>query len=250
MKNNFRFGVSIGLFINFINIMLGIKRQCEFNSLNINGYCFECPWSVYNIFIFCNTETEIAKIYLYFIPIITSLVVFSIKCKGFFDGLIKSFCLGFFVTFITLLCSLFVTFLVFPAIKPEISTGYFPLAYRGCILNDVYQKFPFLYIIMFILLFSIFSGMFAMISNTSKTIFKSIWSVMIFSFLLNIVMSNLLMEFDCMESMPVYLLIPTETFYGTSLNDYFICFISLIFVLIIIMLIGYSDKILRKKVKK
>lgn len=249
LKKRYIFGIMIGMIINCANILLGMIRQYEYDSLKAEGYRFECPWSVYNIFILCNTDTAVTKIYLFCIPIITSIVVYNVSQKRTVRSLFKSFYVGFIVTCFTLGCSLLLTVFTFPVINPEVSTGYFPLGYRGCIFNNIYNSCPALYIIIFVILFSVYSGLFAVISHGINIIFKSILSVIFISCLVNICISNFLVEFGLMESAPVYLLIPSETFFGADLNDYLIYILVWGIVTTIILLIGCSDLIFRKKDK-
>lgn len=182
MFGNRRFQICllIEIFLNIILIIQSLFQQSEYmNVVNFcknNSYNLECPFSAFNVFLLCNSTSKISLIYPYILPLLSAMVygdslfldirnkekskVLNLEhnIKYCFSKLIRAFINGFSLCFISLSIGFVLTLCFFPMIKPEISTGYFPLGFRGTMFSEMYLNSPMVYVLVIILLYSIISG--------------------------------------------------------------------------------------------
>ena len=246
-------GILIGLIINIINIIICLKTQKIILKHNSEINYTECPLSVFNVFIICNSDTTLTDIYYYCIPIIS--------CLAFLDNFIAQksnaslnickiitnhFIKGFSISFVILILSLIVTMCLFPMISPEITTGYFPLGYRGNVLNQLYINNPLIYILWYILLISIYSGAYSIFSFSISYIFDNKISILIFVALSTFAYERLIYFLGIYEYDIRSIIIPTMS---NAYNKFEISLLPFLFIilfsLVIIFIFGKSKSLIR-----
>lgn len=84
----------------------------------------------------------------------------------------------------------------FPLIKPEILTGYFPLGYRGSPLNEIYINSPFLYVTIYIVIISLYSGAYSLFSFGISCIFNHKTTVIVMVFLFTLAYKKVIYFFE------------------------------------------------------
>lgn len=247
MKKTFYYLITILIvsIINVWNLIIGVKSQMEYSRQVFDGFNLECPLSLYNTFFLCNINYKPAALYLLLIPIMVTLVNWeNLKksTKPDLKNLFKSIVIGFIMSLSILFIFFFITAGIFPAISPQLSTGYFPLAYRGSILADLYLYHPFLYICVFILLISVYSALYSAFVYSVNLIYRNRVVTMIFVFLAQIGITRLLKTLQLENLNASNLFIPTNTFYETGFMDYIFSYSIIFSLTLFIFLIESRSK--------
>lgn len=177
----------IGVLFNIYDIIICLVKQF-YNDTCIeslsDSYHLECPYSVFNVFPFCNDSNNLYVIFCCILPILSSIICldlfntnskncylksFPLKNKPIGISVFKiflSFISGFTLCFMILIFVLILTISCFPSIKPELLTGYFPIGYHTNPIFNIYIHHPYIFILIYIIINSIFSGIYSIIALT------------------------------------------------------------------------------------
>ena len=204
MNNSGLIALIVELIINLCIVVPSYYHEQKYieniNNYINNFYNLDCPSSVYNVFILCNTDSIFTKVYVYMIPLISSFICINILKKNtveekselskhIFSKIISGFIGGFLISFVSLTINLIVTGLFFPFIKPEVATGLFPLCFNGSFLNCLYESNPLLFVFILIFIYSIFSGYYSIISFLLSYTFNTTLFKVLIVFLMNLCIS-------------------------------------------------------------
>lgn len=178
-KKNY-IAIIVGLIVSFLQIISSVHNNIVYEHYVSNHYedmkNFYYPTSVFNTYL--GMDSGFYTVVLYFILPILAIMPFG--CSYFTDkktGYLKLICTltnkrhyymskllvtffsGFLITFIIFGSNLYITSMIFPAIRPESITMTFEVIGKQYLWNEMYLNHPFCYAVLFILIDSLFIGL-------------------------------------------------------------------------------------------